>query len=222
MRNMKKIRLAAVVVSVVLLVGASVSGTLAWMLGYTTPVTNTFSTSDIRITIDESDDLDLKMVPGCEIFKDPVVTVEKDSEPCWLFVLIEESKNYDEYLEKYIINNEDNEWKEIKDNALLPTMKLYARKVVDDTDATKPLSTDKSFYILKDNKVTVKDTVTKEQMNKISGVDGAKPSLTFTAYAIQCEGIDTAEKAWKALDPYVEFPIAPIIPEVPENTGTQE
>ncbi|MGI6162288.1 MAG: hypothetical protein ACOYJD_09780, partial [Christensenellales bacterium] len=84
--------------ALVLIVVATVGLTLAWLTDTTDPVKNTFTTSDIDITLEESVDLDLKMVPGLPITKDPLVTVLENSEKCYLFVKVEKSTNFDDFL----------------------------------------------------------------------------------------------------------------------------
>ena len=75
------------ILAVVLIVGISVGGTLAWLTDTTTPVTNTFTVGDINITLAESENLNLKMVPGNTITKDPKVTVKGDT----AFVTVKDS-----------------------------------------------------------------------------------------------------------------------------------
>lgn len=184
-----KIKSIAMVLATLMLVVGLVSGTLAWLTDKTEEVSNTFTTSDIAITLTESDDLDLKMVPGYSIKKDPVVTVKTGSEKCFVFVKIEESANYGKYLEDYAVA--DGWTKLLKD--------------VDDKDITDdiyyvevdtiPTTMDWKKSILKDDKVTVKGTVTKADMQFIDGIAtndmaakaeiDARPTLTFTAYATQ-------------------------------------
>ena len=88
----------AIFLACVLLVGGIVGGTLAWLTAETDPVVNTFSPSTISIELDESDDLNLKMIPGCTVAKDPYAKVLKGSEDCWLFVKIEKSANFDDFM----------------------------------------------------------------------------------------------------------------------------
>ena len=52
------------------------------------------------------------------------------------------------------------------------------------------------FPVLKDNTVTVRDTLTKDEVDQLKG---KKPTLTFTAYAVQKDGIDTAAAAWEKI-----------------------
>ena len=52
------------------------------------------------------------------------------------------------------------------------------------------------FEVLNNNQVTVKDTVTKAQMEGIKDNTIAAPTLTFTAYAVQHDNVATAADAW--------------------------
>lgn len=171
-----------IILSVALIVCGTVAGTLAWLTDKTETKTNTFTVGDINITLTESDDLDLKMVPGQTITKDPKVTVKKDSEACWLFVKVEKSDNFDDFMtfEKAA------GW-----IALAGQDGVYYREV--------PATTaDTNFSVLKDNTVTVLDAVTKTML------EGAKtnaPTLTFTAYAVQKDGIADAATAWGKVNP---------------------
>lgn len=168
--------------SAALIVCATVAGTLAWLTDSTDPVVNTFTVGDINITLTESDNLDLKMVPGKDISKDPKVTVEAGSEACWLFVKVEKSGNFDDFMTFEMADG----WIALSGHA-----GVYYRNV----DAT---NADTGFDVLKDNKVMVLDTVTKTML------EGAKtnaPTLTFTAYAVQKDGINDATTAWGKVTP---------------------
>ena len=83
--------------SLVLLLGCSLGGTLAWLSDSTDPVINTFTVGDIKIELTETQ-REYKIVPGVDIAKDPKVTVEGGSEACWLFVKIEKSTNWPQEL----------------------------------------------------------------------------------------------------------------------------
>ena len=48
--------------------------------------------------------------------------------------------------------------------------------------------------MLKGNKVTVSSTLTKQEANAIQKA----PKLTVAVYAVQKEGMDSADKAWAA------------------------
>ncbi len=171
-RNTLKPMLIAM--AVVLLLGCVTGGTLAWLTSTTGSVTNTFTTSDINITLAETKN-DFKMIPGYTIEKDPVVTVTAGSEDCWLFVKIDESSN----LESYVSYDVADGWNELTADKDGNTLKgVYYRSVM----TTDPV---KSFSVLKDDKVTVLETVTKPMMDALKSDGATQPTLTFQAAAVQ-------------------------------------
>ena len=97
-----------------LLICASVVGTtLAWLTDKTDAITNTFTYGDINITLTETTGTEYKMVPGQTVAKDPTITVDKDSEACWLFVKIDESTNFDDFMTYEVADG----WTALPDNA---------------------------------------------------------------------------------------------------------
>lgn len=175
----KKLLILIACLSVVLC--TLVTGTIAWLTDKTDSITNEFTPSDISITLTESENLDLKMVPGKAIAKDPKVTVKANSEPCWVFVKIEESTNFDTFMTYAIADG----WTQ-----LTGVDGVYYRKV-DAADA------DQEFSVLAGDVVNVNETVTKADMNALTAEN--YPTLTFTAYAIQQEGFATADDAWNEI-----------------------
>lgn len=173
----------------VLIVGGVIGGTLAWLLDTTDPVENTFSPSNIDITLTEKAD-NFKMVPGHTIDKDPKVTVLANSEKAYVFVKLEKSSNFDTYMTYAIADG----WTQLNGET-----DVYYR-IVEASEA------DQAFYVLEDNQVKVKDDVTKEKMDKFSAATDPepKPTLTVTAFAAQYEKSNdsafTAAEAW-ALKP---------------------
>lgn len=155
--------------------------TIAYLFVKTNTVTNTFSPSNIGLTLLETKN-NFKMVPGEEIEKDPIVTVTNDVD-CYVFVKVEKSSNYGTYLADYIIAAG---WNELT-SAAGTNYKVYYR-TVGANDTTK------AFDVLAGNKVKVLTSVTKEQMEAIKTSN--QPTLSFTAYAIQTAGFDTAAAAW--------------------------
>ena len=98
---MKKLNKALLLaLCAVLLVTASVMGTLAYLTHTTGPVTNTFTVGNVSISLDEAKvdvygELDgntrvtentYKLIPGHEYVKDPTIHVNADSEECWVFI----------------------------------------------------------------------------------------------------------------------------------------
>ncbi len=165
-------RSIALVLAVFALMLGSVFGTLAWLTAQSETVTNTFTTSDITVTLEETTGTEYKMVPGCGIDKNPKVTVETGSEPCYLFVRLEKSSNFDTYL----TYEKADGWKQLEDDETgNPVSGVYYRKIKTEMGT--------AFSVLKDDKVVVKEDVTKEQMNALA--EGDYPTLTVEAFASQ-------------------------------------
>lgn len=213
---MKK-KIIAAVVSLSLVFSMVIGGTLAWLIDKTDSVKNTFTYGDINIDLEEATGPDYEMVPGNTIAKDPVVTVEAESETCWLFVEIVEggvvtiggtTYTFDEFLTYAVADG----W---------TLLEQKPENEADNTNETyvyyRSVSTsgvDQEFEVLSDNTVTVKDTVTKEMMNAIDGIDvdgktdtdsakgelDARPTLTFTAYAVQSANITDVNANNTAVD----------------------
>ena len=171
----KKILVACLCVALAVLTIAGT--TLAYLTATTGPVTNTFTVGNIDITLTETT-TDYKMVPGSTIAKDPKVTVKAGSEACWLFVKVEESTNLDNFITYTIADG----W-----TALSGVNGVYYREV-------SAAATDTNFSVLAGDQVTVNTTVTKAVMDALT--QSTYPTLTFTAYAVQNAGFDTATAAW--------------------------
>ena len=186
----------ALVVVMMLIIGCTIGGTIAWLTAGTDPVVNTFTVGDINITLTETT-TDYKMVPGNTIAKDPKVTVKAGSEACWLFVKVDESTNLDDFITYTVDSNwtAGNGTGEGKNGV---PVGVYYREV---GSLTAEDAVDQVFSVLKDDQVTVKDTVTKTMMNELQQENATQPTLTFTAYAVQKDNIDTAAIAWEKLTP---------------------
>lgn len=183
------IKIAALIAAIVLVIGCTAGGTVAWLVSKPDPIVNVFTVGDINATLTETTK-EFKIVPGVDIDKDPVATVEANSEDCYLFVKLTE-ENWPAFTEateagstRKVEYKIADGWKELKsENGVY----VYYREV------TKS-DTDQPFDVLKDNKVTVSNTLTKEEANAITGT----PKLTVAVYAVQKEGMDSAGKAWAA------------------------
>lgn len=194
---MKKFRelsgkLVVAMLAVTLLIGCAIGGTVAWLTAKTTAVTNTFTYGDINITLDETTGNDYKIIPGVNITKDPKVTVEANSEDCWLFVKVEEKGTFVANKVTYSIADG---WTK-GDGTKIPE-NVYYREAGGTT-------ADADFAVLKDNKVKVSENLTKAEVNAITAEN--QPTLTFTAYAVQKDGIDTVEAAWEKVSPSTTTP----------------
>lgn len=177
-------KIIATVGACALCLGLGVAGTLAWLTDTTGEVKNTFATSDINITLTETEsnvDNDgspntnsYQMIPGFTITKDPKVTVIAGSEDCYLFVKLEKSTNYDDYLNDYVIANG---WTQLK-NGNSDVDGVFYREVASNEQ-------DQPFYVLNNNQLTVNTSVTKNMMDNIDNKTTSAPTLTVKAYATQ-------------------------------------
>lgn len=167
--------------ALVLVVGCAVGGTIAWLTAKTDPVVNTFTYGKINIALTETkpENKQATIIPGVNISKDPKVTVKAGSEACWMFVKVVEGGTFVADRVTYSIADG---WTAL-DATNYPG--VYYREV-------NAVTADTDFYVLKDNMVTVSEELTKAEVNGIT----TQPTLTFTAYAVQKDGINTAAEAW--------------------------
>ena len=185
---MKKFRelsgkLVVAMLAVTLLIGCAIGGTVAWLTANTAPVVNTFTYGDINITLAETTGSNYKIIPGVDITKDPKVTVEANSEACWLFVKVEEAGTFVTNKVTYSIATG---WTQ-GDGTKIPS-DVYYRSVT-------ASNADQPFGVLSGDKIIVSEELTKAEINGLN--DAAKtPKLTFTAYAVQKDGIADAAAAW--------------------------
>ena len=197
---MKKKSLA-LVLALAMIVVCVVGGTLAWLIATTPEVKNTFTYGDINIELEEtgatvaadgSATKEFKMIPGYTIAKDPKVTVLAGSEKCYLFVKVDKSTNFDTFMTYDMAAG----WTK-GDGTNIPSNVYY--RVVDTADMGT------AYSVLANDKVTVKDTVTKADMNALNAEGATQPTLTFTAYACQYNSSNgtsfTAEAAWAKVNP---------------------
>lgn len=164
----------------------AVGGTAAWLAAKSEPIASTFTFGDINITLKETDrqERPTKIIPGVDIPKVLKVTVQANSVDCWLFVKVEEAGTFVDGKVTYSI---DDGW--TTGNGAIPEG-VYYREV-------KGVTADKVFPVLKGDKITVSKELTKEDIRNIAD----EPTLTFTAYAVQREGINTAADAWAVAAP---------------------
>lgn len=188
--------------ALVITLSGAIGGTLAWLVDSTAPLTNTFTVGDISITLTETDnnvdgDNDpntnsYEITPGHTIDKDPLVTVQAGSKDCYVFVKLEKKNNFDSFLSYEIADG----WTALDGNP-----GVYYREYTGTAEAKYP--------VLKDNKVTCLDTVTKEQLGALT--PATYPQLVIYAYAVQRDSsisaISTPAAAWSL---HQEHTIAPL------------
>lgn len=193
MKAGRSFRGLVLVLALALIVGVAGGATFAWLTAKTDTVVNTFTYGDINIKLEEGTGSNYKIIPGVAIKKDPLVTVLAKSEACWLFVKVEEG-NWPEFID----GEGENAVRKVKydiadgwtkgDGTDIPANVYYREVAANDAN--------QEFPVLKDNKITVSDTLTKIDISRISTI---KPKLSITAYAIQKDGMDTAANAWAAI-----------------------
>lgn len=217
--NAKKILVA--LLAVVLIVGCTIGGTLAWLKDSTETVTNTFTSGNIEITLDEAKvDQDgnfmkvetkvdtigeasrvtkneYQAIPGKTYSKDPTLTVKKGNEKCYLFVKFEEIGDPDEYyIYDFALDNTDSGWTQGNTENGLPTNVWYI--IVEEVPNTA--ENDTVFHLLVGDKIQVNgEKVTVENM-----ATAAAAELKWTAYAVQYMNdavAFTPAEAWAIANP---------------------
>lgn len=181
-----KNKVLAIAMACVLVLCTVIGGTLAWLTDRTPEINNTFTVGDINIDLTETGaaagqtdgvlDKAYDFVPGDTLDKDPKVTVAANSEDCFVFVKVVETKNNiaDVHANDIIVWSVDSGW-----TALAGQDGIWYRKV---TKSTAP----QEFAVLTGNKVTVSEDVTKEMVDTLKT---NKPTLQFKAAAVQVKNL---------------------------------
>lgn len=209
---MKKFKALLVVACALLLVAASVFGTMAYLTS-TATVTNTFTVGKVKITLDEAkvntDGTpvanaervkvnEYKLLPGHTYTKDPVLTVKGGSEDAYvrLLVTINKASALKEVFGANFLpqNYVDNTWnaqtwpcvKTTVNSDDTVTYEFRYKEIVKANAADQKLDAlFKSF--------TVPGTVNGDQLAKLEGL-----KIKVIGEAIQAEGFDNADVAWNA------------------------
>ena len=201
----KATKVLLLVLCAILLVVGSVAGTLAYLTSQQT-VNNTFSVGQVAITMEESvvdvygvkttgttSTNTYKLVPGGEYVKDPTITVTQGSEPCWLFINVEndiaafeEQNNADK--PTIAAQLETNGWQPISAGS-----QVYYHAVVDARDAAKTVKLFEKFW--------VSGTANSDAASSAAwaAVTPDNTKVTVVAYAIQSTGLSDYSTAWTAL-----------------------
>ena len=212
---MKKFKALLVVACALLLVAASVFGTMAYLTS-TDTVTNTFTVGKVNIKLDEAKanpDGSLvanadrvkansyKLLPGHIYNKDPMVTVLNGSEPSYVKMTVTFSKANE--LDAIFAPNGANltnifngydaaSWLakgNTKDaTANTRTYEFWYKEAVG--APTADVALDALF-----DSITVPGEITAEQLATIEGM-----TITVKAYAIQADGFANADAAWAAFN----------------------
>ena len=178
------IKIAALIAAIVLFIGCTAGGTVAWLVSKPKPIVNVFTVGNINAELAETKK-EFKIVPGVNITKDPVATVKANSEECYLFVKLTE-ENWPAFTEadnttRKVEYKIADGWTKLEDG-------VYYREV-------PKKDTDQAFHVLQNDKVTVSNTLTKENADAIQ--KAGAPELTVAVYAVQKEGMGSAADAWE-------------------------
>lgn len=210
---MKKFKALLVVACALLLVAASVFGTMAYLTS-TDTVTNTFTVGKVNIKLDEAKanpDGSLvegaarvkansyKLLPGHTYNKDPMVTVLSGSESSYVKMTVTFSKaneldaifapdgaNLTSIFNGYDAANWTAKGNTKDVTANTRTYEFWYKEAVG--APTGDVALDALF-----DSITVPGEITKEQLATIEGM-----TITVNAYAIQADGFANADAAWKA------------------------
>lgn len=190
MSNKKFIAILSVFVMLALtmVVGCAVDGTVAWLVSESESSVSTFTLGDINIKLTgESGSQPLKIIPGVDIKRSLKVTVEPNSEACWLFVKVE-GTNWPAKV-SYSVAEETGGWEPL---SVSDYPGVYYREV------SAEAAQRGDAYDVNCN-VTVSQMLTKAEVDSIAS--GTQPQLSFTAYAVQRYSFEDAAKAWEAANP---------------------
>ena len=191
-----------------LVVAFAAGGAIAWLTDTTDSVTNTFTVGNVKLDLyehnadgEEVKELSFKMIPGTTATKDPTVEVQKGSEECYVFVRVTETNNDLSDNRGKLVSYEIAKSADGADGwVALPGVDgvYYYNKTITATDA------DVTLQVLKGENggtITFSGAITQADMDAITNGTATAPTLTFTAYAVQAAGFDSAAKAWTETKP---------------------
>lgn len=176
LKSKKLITVIALLAVILLALGGT---TVALLTSLAKPLENTFTSGLVTITLTETTGNGYSMIPGKVIEKDPKITVGAGSEDAWIYVKVDKTKYFDDYL-TYAM---EDGWVPLSGHSGI-YYKSYEKA-----------NGDVEYNVLKDNAISVSDLLTEEKMREITET----PRLTFTAYAIQRHGFTSAEEGFAEL-----------------------
>ena len=201
---MKKFKALLVVACALLLVAASVFGTMAYLTS-TDEVKNTFTVGKVNIKLDEAKvnadgtpvtpaervkENSYKLLPGHSYTKDPTVHVDAASEDSWIFVKVENGIAVFEAA----TSSEEGGYKKIADQIV-----AKGWTALDGVAGVYYKSYDKSTTGA--NLVVFENFKMADNANEVNGwgnISADTTKVTVTAYAVQKDGFENANAAWTA------------------------
>lgn len=178
--NKKNIAITGVAVSLaaVMLVGG---GTFAYLKGETDPITNSFRTNQVQVSLEETTGNEYNIIPGTTQRKDPKVTVNNTVDA---YVFVEITDETDNLVDYAIADG----WMPLNG---VPNVYYRFVSVAQDV---------KEFSVLKNDEVRYSKALENHDMTDGSGSLKRDINLTFNAVAIQAEPFANEEEAYKAKD----------------------
>lgn len=176
----KSIAITGVAVSLaaVMLVGG---GTFAYLKGETDPITNSFRTNQVQVSLEETTGNEYNIIPGTTQRKDPKVTVNNTVDA---YVFVEITDETDNLVDYAIADG----WMPLNG---VPN--VYYRFVSAAQDV-------KEFSVLANDEVRYSKALENHDMTDGSGSLKRDINLTFNAVAIQAEPFADAKEAYNAKD----------------------
>ena len=216
---MKKFKALLVVACALLLVAASVFGTMAYLTS-TDTVTNTFTVGKVKITLDEAkvgtdgkaltgsdaarvQTNSYKLMPGHTYTKDPTVTVEAGSEAAYVRQIVtvtfgkaltdtQLATQLDGIFTGYEVANwvrNDKKVETMTKDGVKHTVITYEYRYKDKVAAT----TDDTKLPALFTGIKVPETWTNDDLAALGNIE-----INIVAHAIQADGFESADKAWEA------------------------
>lgn len=184
---MTKRKIAIAIAAAALAGTCAIGGTLAWLTS-SAEITNTFTMGNVNITLDEanlatsdeddrtSSDQTYTVYPGAVVEKDPQITVEADSAPCYVYAWVSDTLTINGADATTVTVNDA--WTLVQANINGGTVYRYANGVVSTSESDQPLT--KVF-----NSITISTAVEQaaDGENVITG------NIEVKAFAIQSEGL---------------------------------
>lgn len=190
MKNKKLAKALLLVLCAILLVCASVLGTLAYLTSEDT-VTNTFTVGKVQISMDETDvdehgvaienadrvkENTYQLIPGREYTKDPIVYVTAESETCYVFIKVQNDiadlEDASNTIHSQILANG---WTQVEAG-------VYYQRIAED-------ATDKDLETFETFKIDIAET------NETLAAVTNSTAVVVHAYAIQAENVEQEGKS---------------------------
>lgn len=198
-------RIAASGLAACLLACGVIAGTLAYLQDSTSVIENEFTYGSINISLTEgavdeygnllrartSENQTYKLIPGHTYSKDPVLTIEANSEPCYAFLVVSNPiADLEDVTAGTIASQiETAGWTELTSDS---TLYCDGSALSDDTTIyykTASLS-EEDQDLASFTTLAIDDNANVEEASGLS--------IGITAYAVQSDGFDSALLAWEA------------------------